>query len=92
MMVMFMAGLSGISDDLYESASIDGAGWWKKFTKITIPMLKDTFMFLITTSIIGGLQLFAEPQLLFSRVGGVTGGPDRSCLTSIWYMYDTAFT
>lgn len=91
MMVMFMAGLSGISDDLYESASIDGAGWWKKFTKITIPMLKDTFMFLITTSIIGGLQLFAEPQLLFSRVGGVTGGPDRSCLTSIWYIYDTAF-
>ena len=91
MMVMFLAGLSGISDDLYEAASIDGAGWWKKFTKITIPMLKNTFVFLVTTSIIGGLQLFAEPQLLFSRVGGVVGGPDRSCLTAIWYMYDTAF-
>lgn len=90
-MVMFLAGLSGIPEDLYEAAGIDGAGWWKKFTRITIPMLKNTFIFLVTTSLIGGLQLFAEPQLLFSRVGGVLGGPDKSCLTAIWYMYDTAF-
>lgn len=90
-MVMFLAGLSGISEDLYEAASIDGAGWWQKFFRITIPMLKNTFVFLITTSVISGLQLFAEPQLLFSRSGGILGGPEKSCLTAIWYMYDTAF-
>lgn len=90
-MVMFLAGLSGISDDLYEAAGIDGAGWWKKFTHITIPMLKNTFVFLITTSVISGLQLFAEPQLLLSRSGATLGGPGKSCLTAIWYMYDTAF-
>lgn len=91
-MVMFLAGLSGIPDELYEAASIDGAGWWKRFTHITIPMLKNTFVFLVTTSLISGLQLFAEPQLLFSRGGGgVVGGPGRSCLTVIWHMYDTAF-
>ncbi|MEG1426242.1 MAG: sugar ABC transporter permease, partial [Oscillospiraceae bacterium] len=90
-MVMFLAGLSGIPDDLYEAAGIDGAGWWKKFFHITLPMLKNTFVFLVTTSVISGLQLFAEPQLLFSRSGGLLGGPDKSCLTAIWYMYDTAF-
>lgn len=90
-MVMFLAGLSGIPDELYEAASIDGANWWKRFIHITIPMLKNTFVFLTTTSLISGLQLFAEPQLLFSRAGGAVGGPGRSCLTVIWYMYDTAF-
>ena len=92
MMVMFLAGLSGIPEELYEAASIDGATWWKKIINITIPMLKNTFVFLITTSLISGLQLFAEPQLLFSRAGGLVGGPEKSCLTVIWYMYDTAFT
>src|SRR5699024_5572956 len=91
MMVMFLAGLSGIPEGLYEAASIDGATWRKKFINITIPMLKNTFVFLITTSLISGLQLFAEPQQLFSRAGGLVGGPEKSCLTVLWYMYDTAF-
>ncbi|MGI5957831.1 MAG: carbohydrate ABC transporter permease [Massiliimalia sp.] len=90
MMVMFLAGLSTIPDDLYEAATIDGANYFQTFCSITIPMLKPTFIFLTTTSVISGLQLFAEPQLLFSRTAN-SAGPGDSVLTSIMYMYDTAF-
>lgn len=90
MMVMFLAGLSTISADLYEAAKIDGASYFQTFCRITLPMLKPTFVFLTTTSLISGLQLFAEPQLLFSRTANAAG-PKDSVLTAIMYMYDTAF-
>ncbi len=90
-MIMFMAGLSSIPEETYEAALIDGAGWWQSLFKITIPQLKPVFTFLITTSVIAGLQLFAEPQLLFARSGQPLGGPERAALTSLMYVYDTAF-
>jgi len=90
-MVMFMAGLSTIPDELYEAAKIDGASWWQGFKKITLPMLKPIFVFVVTTSIINAWKLFDEPQLLFSGEGQPIGGPERSVLTIIMRYYESAF-
>jgi cellobiose transport system permease protein len=93
-MVFFLSGLSGISNDVYEAAEIDGASSVTTFFRITIPLLKNIVVFVILTSIIGGLQLMDEPMLLLSgwaNPSAQVGGPDRSCLTSVWYLYDTAF-
>ena len=68
-MIMFLSGLSTIPDELYEAAKIDGASWWARFTKITIPLLKPIFVFVIITSVINGFKLFDEPQLLFNSAG-----------------------
>ncbi|MCD7722441.1 MAG: sugar ABC transporter permease [Clostridiales bacterium] len=92
--VFYLAGMAGISEDLYEAAMIDGAGRWKLLTKITLPNLRSTTSFLLMTSFISGSQVMAEPQLLlngWASVGQVVGGPERSCLTVVWYLYDVAF-
>ena len=90
-MVMLMAGLSTIPESLYEAADLDGARWHHKFFRITIPMLRPVLLFLITTSIIGGLQIFDEPRVLFSGPNMPMGGPDNSVLLLVMYFYDTAF-
>lgn len=91
MMVMFTAGLVSIPEELYEAAKIDGAKWKDTFLRITIPLLKPTMTFLVTICIIGGFQLFDEPMMLFSRPPQPFGGPDRSMLTVIMNLYNTAF-
>lgn len=92
--VFYLAGMSAISEDLYEAAKLDGANGWQLLTKITLPQLKSTTSFLLLTSFISGCQVMAEPQLLlngWASGGQAVGGPDRSCLTVVWYLYDTAF-
>lgn len=94
-MVIYLAGLSSISKDVYEAATMDGASGWKTFTRITIPMLQPVTMFLVITGIINGLQLFDQPMLLMS--GGasnntsIAGGPGRTLLTVVWYFYERTF-
>lgn len=96
-MVFFNAGITGIDTELYEAADVDGAGAVTKFFKITIPLLRPTWEFLLVMNIIWGFQFFDEPKNLFSSWAstsggtGVIGGPQRSCLTAIWNLYDTAF-
>jgi ABC-type sugar transport system permease subunit len=90
-MVMFLAGLSTIPGELYEAAKIDGANWWQGFRKITLPMLRPIFVFVVTTSIINAWKLFDEPQLLFSGNTQPIGGPERSVLTVIMSYYESAF-
>ena len=90
-MIMFLSGLSTIPEDLYEAARIDGASWWQRFRKITIPMLRPIFVFVITTSVINGFKLFDEPQLLFNGSSQPIGGPDRVVMTVIMRYYETAF-
>lgn len=90
-MIMFLSGLSTIPDELYEAAKIDGASWWARFTKITVPLLKPIFVFVIITSVINGFKLFDEPQLLFNSAGQPTGGPDRSVMTVVMKFYDSSF-
>ena len=93
--ILLMAGMSMISDDIYEAAKIDGANNLKILVKITLPLLKNIMVFVIITSIIGGLQLFEEPFILFKSgfSGNMQyGGPDAACLTMSMFFYDEAFT
>ncbi|MGN1235735.1 MAG: carbohydrate ABC transporter permease, partial [Christensenellaceae bacterium] len=69
--VLYIAGLSGVNASHKEAASIDGANGWVTFWKIMIPQLWPTIFYNIVTSVIGGMQIYAEPDLLF-RSGGTT--------------------
>jgi multiple sugar transport system permease protein/cellobiose transport system permease protein len=91
-MLIYLAALAAIPNDINEAADIDGAGAVQSFFYITLPMLRPITVFLILTSIISGFQLYDEPALLFSASsGGAFGGPGRSGLTSIMYFYDRTF-
>jgi cellobiose transport system permease protein len=90
-MVLFLAGLSTIPEELYESAKIDGAKWKDSFFHITIPMLKPIMTFVIITSIITGFRLFDQPQLLFSSEAQPIGGPDQAVLTVVMRYYQVSF-
>jgi ABC-type sugar transport system permease subunit len=94
MMVFFLTGLSTVPEELYEAAIIDGANWFQRHRKITLPMLGPIITFLLTTSIIGSWKIFDEPRILFTS--GTEnrlplGGPGRSVLTIVLNFYDTAF-
>ena len=86
--IMLMAGVMGINSDYYEAAAIDGAGRWKMFTKITVPLLKPIMLYVGVTSLIGGLQLFDLPQLMF-KAGD--GGAYEATRTVIMYLYKFGF-
>ncbi len=85
--VLYLAALQTIPRDLYEAASMDGAGRFQQFWHITLPGLRPMIFFGVTLSVIGGLQLFEEPFIL---TGG-RGGPDQSGMTSAVYLYRMAF-
>lgn len=85
--IVVMAGVSGISKDYYEAALIDGANRWQTFTKITVPLLKPILLYIMITSLIGGLQLFDLPMLLTDGIGS----PDGSLNTMVLYLYNQAF-
>lgn len=85
--VLYLAALQAIPRDLYEAATMDGAGPLQQFRHITLPGLRPMIFFGVTLSVIGGLQLFEEPFIL---TGG-RGGPDQSGMTSAVYLYRMAF-
>ena len=85
--VLYLAALQTIPKDLYEAATMDGAGRLQQFFYITLPSLKPMIFFGVTLSVIGGLQLFEEPFIL---TGG-RGGSDQSGMTSAIYLYRMAF-
>ena len=68
-MVIMLAGLQAIPDELYEAGRIDGATGWKSFWNITLPLLKPVLLFCLIMSIIGLFKIFTEPYIL-------TGGPN----------------
>lgn len=85
MIIIYLAGLQGISDSLYEAASIDGASSWRQVLHITIPMLKPVIVFNVITGMIGTLQSFAESFII------TNGGPDGSTMFYSLYLYQNAF-
>ncbi|PTM60070.1 carbohydrate ABC transporter permease [Desmospora activa] len=87
-MIIYIAGLQGISRDLLEAAEMDGASKVRVFFSITLPLLKPIILFQVITSIIGGMQIFDQPYTLTNG----SGQPDNATLTSVMYLYDTAFT
>ncbi|MBR3645508.1 MAG: sugar ABC transporter permease, partial [Lachnospiraceae bacterium] len=85
--IMLMAGVMGINTDYYEAAAIDGAGRWKQFTKITLPLLKPIMLYVGITSLIGGLQMFDLPQIMINTQSTAY----NSIRTSIMYIYKYGF-
>lgn len=85
--LIFLAAMQAVPRDLYESASLDGAGRVRQFLNITIPMIRPTMIFVIITSTIGGLQIFAEPRL-FDTTLAQNGGSDRQFGTLTMLIYD----
>ena len=85
-MIIFVAGLQSIPEELYEAARIDGAGAIRQFRHITIPMLAPTFLFVGIITAIGYLQLFAEPYVMTPD-----GGPLNSTLSVVMLMYREGF-
>ncbi|WP_416147557.1 carbohydrate ABC transporter permease [Salipaludibacillus sp. HK11] len=84
-MIIFLAGLQNIPEQLYEAASIDGAGKIRQFFSITVPSLKPVILFAGILSTIGTLQLFDEP---FNLTGG---GPGNATMTLGLYIYENGF-
>lgn len=83
-LIVFIAGLQSISEEVYEAAKMDGANKWKSTLYITLPMLRPVFLFTFITSVIGGLQLFDAPLMLGD-------GPNNTTRTMVMYLYQTAF-
>ena len=86
--IMLMAGVQGISRDYFEAAAIDGAGRWRIFWQITIPLLKPILLYVSITSLIGGLQMFDLPFLM---CGGTIGNPSGTTQTVVMYLYKFGF-
>lgn len=81
--IYYLSGLQNIPDELYESADIDGANNWQRFTKITMPLLKPTTIYVLTISIYGGLAMFLESYMLFNG----NNSPQGAGLTIIGFLY-----
>jgi multiple sugar transport system permease protein len=84
-MVVFLAGMQAIPQQLYEAASIDGAGRWQSFRHVTVPLLRPTILFMTVITTIGYLQLFEEPFVM------TDGGPLDKTLSVSMYMYQQGF-
>ena len=85
-MIIFIAGMLGISPDLYEAADIDGASAIQQFFRVTLPNLKMVTLFILVTSLIGGLNVFDIPRLFN------WGGPDSATTTVAVFIFNWAFT
>ena len=86
--ILLMAGMMGIDQSLYEAAEIDGATATEIFWKITLPILRPILVYVLITSLIGGLQMFDVPQILTNG----TGDPARTSMTLIMYLNKHLFS
>ena len=86
--VLYLSALQVIDNDLYEAATLDGAGTWKQFWHITLPLLRPMIFFAVTLTLIGNLQLFEEPFILVDVEKGVAS----SVMTTAIFMYRLAFS
>ena len=84
-MLIFIAGLQSIPEELYDAANVDGAGPVRQFFNVTLPMLRPTLLFVSVITMIGYFQLFAEPYVM------TQGGPLRSTTSVVLLMYEEGF-
>jgi len=84
-MLIFVAGLQSVPDELYEAAALDGAGAWPRFVHITLPSLAPTLLFVGVMTMLGNFQLFAEPYVM------TQGGPLNATTTIVMLMYEQGF-
>jgi multiple sugar transport system permease protein len=80
--ILLMAGILGIDESLFEASRIDGASALQTFFKITMPLLMPIFIYVLITSMIGGIQMFDVPQILTNG----SGNPNRTSMTLIMYL------
>lgn len=85
-MLLYLAALQSVPVSLMEAAELDGAGSFKRFWHITLPMVQPVTFFLIVTGIIGGSQIFTEINIMTP-----TGGPEYSSASIVWYIWQKAF-
>jgi multiple sugar transport system permease protein len=85
-MVIYLAGLQGIPEHLYEAATIDGATRWQRFRAITWPLLKPTTAFIFVVSVIGASQVFAQVYVM------TNGGPNNATTTIVHQIFQNAFS
>ena len=84
-MIIFVAGLKGVPNTLYEAATVDGANGWQQFWKITIPMIRRQFMFVAVWATLGAFQCFIPVYSL------TQGGPGTASKVIVYYIYEKAF-
>jgi multiple sugar transport system permease protein len=84
-MIILLAGLQSIPDELYEAARIDGASFWRQFRHVTLPMLAPIVVMVSILTIAGYFQLFAEPYVM------TQGGPLQSTVSVLYFMYEEGF-
>ncbi len=87
-MVIFLAGLQSIPQNVYEAAAIDGASRFQRFLKITVPLLRPSTFFIVVMGMIGTLQMFDQSFI----ISGGTGGPLNSTMTIALYIYQEIFS
>jgi multiple sugar transport system permease protein len=85
-MVIFLAALQGVPDDLYEAAAIDGAGAWRRFRHVTLPGIRNAMAFVSVLLVIGGFNVFISVLLM------TDGGPANETQVLLTYMYNQAFS
>jgi multiple sugar transport system permease protein len=84
-MLVFSAGLDAIPDTILEAASIDGAGPWRRFWSVTLPMLSPSIFFALVMTLITSFQVFVQPYIM------TNGGPGVTTMTMVLYLYRTGF-
>ncbi|SPL90872.1 N-Acetyl-D-glucosamine ABC transport system, permease protein 1 [[Actinomadura] parvosata subsp. kistnae] len=88
--VIILAALRGVPQELYDSALVDGAGWWKRTLRITVPMISPTLFFLFIVDSINALQSFTEAYTAFFGAGNTTYSNDAALFYAI-YLFQQAF-
>ena len=83
--IIYLSALAGVDQQLYEAASIDGAGAFKKFLYITIPGIKNVLIFVVMMTTIAAMKLFTQPYIM------TNGGPKESTMTLTYYLYRQGF-
>lgn len=84
-MIIYLAGLQGVPEQLYEAANLDGANTWQRFRYITLPSVRSVTFFVTTLSLIGAFQLFDQAYVL------TQGGPGYATTTPVYYIYQSGF-
>ena len=84
-MMLFLAGLQQIPEDMYEAAALDNASRWTTLWRITVPSLRRTIVLVIMLQTAAQLQLFGQSQLL------TAGGPSGASRTAVLFLFETAF-
>lgn len=89
--LLLFAGLQLIPRDLYEAAELDGAGWWRTFWHVTVPLLRPVLALVMVLSVVGSFQVFDLVHVTTGGFGGQPGGPANSSLVVYLYIFRQAF-